>query len=105
MKRRMSRPLAEPIPSPTVANPAQSLAFYYIALFCVRKQASARHAVTIMESVLPAEQRHDERPACGDDGPGLRGILLPAVPTDAQDGLSTSDPATGFPGQPCRRGQ
>jgi hypothetical protein len=44
MKRRMSRPLAEPSPPPTVANPAQSLAFYYIVLFCVRKQASACHA-------------------------------------------------------------
>jgi hypothetical protein len=41
----------------------------------------------------------DVRPVFGGDGPGLHGILLPAVPADARSGQPASDPAAGLPGQ------
>ena len=58
------------------------------------------------EAPLPIGRRQgDVRSVSADGGLGLHGILLPAVPADAQDERPASDPATEIPGQPCRLGR
>ena len=47
---------------------------------------------------LPTHWLHDVHPVSGDDGPGLRGILLPVAQADARDGRQLNNHAVGLSG-------